>query len=43
MKCDRVLSSLATGGAIARWRARRHVAPLPSGAPSAGPAQRDRA
>jgi hypothetical protein len=26
MKCDRVLSSLATGGVIARWRARRHVA-----------------
>ena len=26
MKCDRVLSSLVTGGAVARWRARRHVA-----------------
>ena len=26
MKCDRVLSSLATGGVLARWRARRHVA-----------------
>ena len=26
MKCDNVLSSLATGGAVARWRARRHVA-----------------
>ncbi len=26
MKCDRVLSSLATGSAVARWRARRHVA-----------------
>jgi hypothetical protein len=29
MRCDRVLSSLATGGAIARWRARRHVARCP--------------
>jgi hypothetical protein len=26
MKCDQVLSSLATGSAVARWRARRHVA-----------------
>ena len=26
MTCDRVLSSLATGGVLARWRARRHVA-----------------
>jgi len=26
MKCDRVLSSLATGGVVARWQARRHVA-----------------
>jgi hypothetical protein len=26
MKCDRVLSSLATGGAVTRWRARRHLA-----------------
>ena len=26
MKCDRVLSSLATGSAVARWLARRHVA-----------------
>ena len=26
MKCDRVLSSLATGSAVARWRAQRHVA-----------------
>ncbi len=26
MKCDRVLSLIATGGAVARWRARRHVA-----------------
>jgi hypothetical protein len=26
MKCDRVLSSMATGGVVARWRARRHVA-----------------
>ncbi len=26
MKCDRVLSSLATGNAVARWRAQRHVA-----------------
>jgi hypothetical protein len=26
MKCDRFLSSLVTGGPVARWRARRHVA-----------------
>ena len=26
MKCDRVLSSLATGGVVTRWRARRHIA-----------------
>ena len=29
MKCEKVLSSLASGGAFARWKARRHAARCP--------------
>jgi hypothetical protein len=29
MKCEKVLSSLASGGAFARWQARRHAARCP--------------